>query len=292
VAFHEDRANILVREGAAFLGLLQHIAQHIPWCRHTFVAIQRSFINAVHVAQVSTNNMKKFINAFKLLEELPTTENRAYHEFIAKQKSHCIFKSGHHNSDFRDDIRLITQLTTEHQYRVTPIAHVIPRVHDFTAYCESCEYGAGGYSSDLGFICHIEWPIDKQGLDELIQDTTHINILEHASLLITYAMAQVALQQRPFLATHQHPTITIFTDNKTAESWAYKAISSSSHRVSKYISKLACALQINSSLGLNATYLEGSRNVIADRISRITNNLSFDSQLQAIQQEFEELRSC
>jgi len=181
-AFHEDRASILVREGAAFLGFLQHIAQHIPWFRHTFVAIQRSFINAVHVAQVSTDNMKKFINAFKLLEELPTTEHRAYHEFIAKQKSNCIFKSAHHKiwitSDFRDDIRLITQLTTEHEYWVTPIAHIIPRVHDFTAYCDSCKYGAGGYSSDLGFIWHIEWPIDKHGIDELIQDTTHINVLE------------------------------------------------------------------------------------------------------------------
>jgi hypothetical protein len=132
----------------------------------------------------------------------------------------------------------------------------------------------------------------KTDIDDEHDQRTHINILEYLSILITYALAQAALAKQPHLASHQHPTLNIFTDNATAESWTYKAIASSNVRLSKYISKLACALQINSSLGLHATHLEGSKNVIADKISRITHDSSFPSQIQAIQKEHEEIRNC
>ena len=40
----------------------------------------------------------------------------------------------------------------------TPITHVIPRTPTATAFGDSCLEGAGGYSIELGFWWHIDFP--------------------------------------------------------------------------------------------------------------------------------------
>jgi hypothetical protein len=40
----------------------------------------------------------------------------------------------------------------------TPITHLIPRTLTATAFGDSCLEGAGGYSIELGFWWHIDFP--------------------------------------------------------------------------------------------------------------------------------------
>ena len=40
----------------------------------------------------------------------------------------------------------------------TPIAHMIPRAHSFSTCGDDCLFGGGGFSVELKFWWHLEWP--------------------------------------------------------------------------------------------------------------------------------------
>ena len=83
----------------------------------------------------------------------------------------------------------------------TPIAHLVRREPDFKAWGDSCLYAAGGFCLDLKFWWQLDWPEEiysktlkfvrnnKKG--ELIS----INLLEYATILITYAACTVAFEE-------------------------------------------------------------------------------------------------
>ena len=80
------------------------------------------------------------------------------------------------------------------------------------------------------------------------------------------------------------------TDNKTSEAWTHKACTSSS--AGKALGRVFCNLLLNNRLGINAQYLEGARNIIADRISRIHKNTHAKFDFGQLLQEFPQLGGC
>jgi len=218
-------------------------------------------------------------------------------------KAKAIYTMGGHHPNvrittaFRQDLNLILALASDITLWTTPIPHIIPRTPDYTAFCDSCSYGAGGYCPELGFMWHFFWPkpvINQCGdVDVPFQETsnTHINLLEYASILITYAIAQRILRDDSTLATHSYPTLRVHTDNTTAQCWTYKA-ASSVDRGAKDLARINCALQLGASLGLHAVHIKGEDNFIADDISRITNDLHVLSQLQTLTHRHAALQNC
>jgi hypothetical protein len=305
--FHDGRRQISIVEGATLLGNLEHAGCHFPWFRQAYSTIRSSFNTALSKAKKRSSLVNTYIDA-KRLEGASFDD---YHSNLARfhrrQIEREIFRQGGQEHkiwitpDFRNDLNLISSLVSDASLWNTPIPHIIPRVHDFNAYCDSCQYGAGGFSTELGFMWHWFWPSKvSHSKNTIVLDmdfdhptgTTHINLLEYAALLITYAIAKEILAENPTLADHSYPTVEIHTDNTSALCWTKKTIASSDS-VAKHLARLACSLQINTRLGLVASHIEGASNCIADSISRCTPDDSpIVCQLQALQARHSELQNC
>ena len=74
----------------------------------------------------------------------------------------------------------------------TPIAHVIPRSPTASSLGDSCLEGAGGYSIELGFWWHINFPKEVKQRTLLFKSDNKdgtlisINVLEFVTVIINY----------------------------------------------------------------------------------------------------------
>jgi len=114
--------------------------------------------------------------------------------------------------------------------------------------------------------------------------------------VLTYSIARCVLRDNPTLAPDTYPTILIHSDNTSACSWATKTVASN-NSITKHVTRLACALQINARLGLHVQYIEGGQNIVADAISRLPVltpfcPLIFKSQLTEVVQAHPCLKNC
>jgi len=301
--FHPHRNSITILEGAELLGNLDHLGSVIPWFRHVYSNIRASFNTCIRAVNKQIEQSEDYITALSQLDSYSGFELKNYLRFIARWKARTIY---HHEGssptifltkDFKNDINLIRTLVEDRDLWITPIPHIIPRVHPYTAYCDSCMYGAGGFSTELGFFWHIYWPQHALPLDDQSSNrTTHINMLEYLAITITYAIAQRILRHNPTLASDTYPTILINSDNTTACRWATNTVASSSS-ITKHVARMACALQINARLGLHVQYIEGGLNIVADALSRLPVltpfcSTNFELQLNAVLHAHPCLQNC
>jgi hypothetical protein len=154
----------------------------------------------------------------------------------------------------------------------TPIGHIIKRMPYAIALGDACLYGGGGFCIKLKFWWHISWPdkiIKKTKLhlaDNSNGDFVSINVLEFITIIINYAAALTALlldghDSDPF------PVLLNFADNMSSVRWTNHHCKGSLK--ARALGRLFCGLLANSFLGINAKWLSGDSNVIADAISRI-----------------------
>jgi hypothetical protein len=179
----------------------------------------------------------------------------------------------------------------------SPIAHLIIRTADYTAWGDSSLYGAGGFSLDLHFWWQYDWPKEIQARnittintrDPATGETISINALEYATVLINYAAAREAYELIPSTAKPTNPVLLNWADNTAAISWTKKMCKSSEG--GKALSRILCSQMINNPMGLNASHVAGVDNVIADRISRVHTSHT-NPEFDTLMQEFPNLRSC
>jgi len=108
-----------------------------------------------------------------------------------------------------------------------------------------------------------------------------INLLEYIAIIISYAAAISLSSHHSHHKKHPFPTIKIFSDNKSAIAWTTKA--SASTPSGKSLALLLASLLLNQPLGLWSGYVEGHKNVLADKISRMQTNskkITFSTLLQ------------
>jgi hypothetical protein len=269
---HRERFNIL--KMAELLGNLDHIGANLPWFRHVYINIRKTFNHCLRdKLQVfkSSDNYKDLITRINSTPDDDTRSTLTHHLTQLQTKYIYANTQAHEEAylspNFKEDLGLITALSSEPSFWFTPIPHIIHRIHPFTAFCDSCEYGAGGFSPELGFIWHLHWPTQQN--DDLLDDTTHINIKEFISIIITFALARSHLLHHPALAPDTYPTIIIKSDNTSAISWSTKGIASD-NKIAHHFSRILCSLRLNSNLGLHVEHIPGEDNGVSDDISRIS----------------------
>jgi hypothetical protein len=164
------------------------------------------------------------------------------------------------------------------------------------ALCDSSLDAAGGYCEKLSFWWYIEWPAEirqrtlryiRNGKDGRLID---INVLEYASILITYLICCHLISERGMLAEDPHPTVLISGDNSCSESWSTKGAKHS--RVGRALGRLQCALMLKNDVGLNVEHISTDDNVVADDISRIDSEDKLTHQFPLLQQKHQVLRGC
>ena len=163
-AFHLHRKTCSILDGAQLLGFLEHIGTYLPWFRHLYGNIRESFNDALRKSSKNIEHTDAYISCLHSIKHLEGTDLQYHMKYLAKMKAKAIYTIGGHHpnvritTDFRQDLNLILALASDITLWTTPIPHIIPRTPNYTAFCDSCSYGAGGYCSQSGFMWHFFWP--------------------------------------------------------------------------------------------------------------------------------------
>ena len=178
----------------------------------------------------------------------------------------------------------------------TPIAHVIKREPDFTTTGDASLEAGGGFSYNL-FWWHIEWPSEIKSLTlknirvsrkcKFTDQLVSINLLEFFVEIINYAAITLLYNNDNTICEHDQPTLLNWTDNKTALSWIRKAATRTEK--GKALQRILCNIMINNPLGLQADYIKGEHNTLADAISRVFSSTSSNT-FSKLHQEFPQLK--
>jgi hypothetical protein len=168
---------------------------------------------------------------------------------------------------FRDKLQPASTILWE-----TPIAHLIPRTPTATAFGDSCLQGAGGYSIELGFWWHIDFPEEVKRRTLLHKSDNDdgqlisINVLEFVTVVINY-LASLHVITKTNFTDDPHPVLLNVTDNMSALKWTTGACRRS--KIGRRLARFFCSLLINSPLGINSQWISTVANEIADDISRL-----------------------
>ena len=128
------------------------------------------------------------------------------------------------SKEMRETIDVIIKaLDSPHVNTRALMGHLIPRDPSGTAWSDSSLQAAGGYSIDMKFWWHIEWPeeIRRRTLLHLRNNKDgrliSINVLEYAGIIITFVAATHYFLSNP-RDTDSQPVARLVADNSASES--------------------------------------------------------------------------
>jgi hypothetical protein len=216
------------------------------------------------------------------------------------QRTHRSPKQYFINETLRDEIAAIREIIDPASgiSLESAIGHMVKRSAAFEGLSDACMYGAGGYSTQLKYWWHWKWPdlIFKQTTKFVKgKDSIDINVLEFIGMIINFAGALVATETDGLVGIDPFPIMLLCADNMSAVSWIMKFCLKS--LIGRALGRLFCFLLIESSLGINAKWIAGVDNDIADVISRLKEQFldedgesNFD--YACLKQTFPQLKDC
>ena len=136
---------------------------------------------------------------------------------------------------------------------------------------DSCLEGAGGYSIELGFWWHIDFPKEGKQRTLLFKSNNKdgmlipINILKFVTVIINYCASLHVITTTNF-TKGPHPVLLNVTDNASYLSWTTGACQKS--KIGHCLALFFCSLLINSPLGINSQWISTTANEIPEDIYR------------------------
>ena len=301
--WHAKRKTYTIRQAAELAGSLEFFASMATWIRFLTYSIKNSILLALRTNTKiisSTKSMQTWLHDSNLSDLDFETLSRKHFAFSKIMKATWNLKTTFFiTTSLRNELLYLHKIFSSKKYKISsPIAHVIPRDPDFIAYGDACLDGAGGFSTSLKFWWFFQWPpiVQKQNIKNFKQtykspngQILSINLFEYVAIIISYAAAILSYRIKRANSTHPFPVIKIYSDNKSAIAWSTKA--SASSKAGKSMSLLLASLLVNEPMGLWTGYIEGEKNVLADRISRMkTNNKQISFSL--LSQAYPDLKHC
>ena len=181
-----------------------------------------------------------------------------------------------------------------------PIAYLIKKTPFATAFGDACLDAAGGFSVELKFWWHLQFPetVVRRTLkylkDNRKKDLISINVLEFLTVIIDYCAAHTVITTQN-VTDDPHPVLLSMADNTSAHSWTTHTCKGS--MLGRLLAKFFCMLLMDYKLGINSEWISTHDNFIADDISRLkklntssSKHFSFD--YSALQQKYPQLRTC
>ena len=303
--WHIHRKRFTVNEAAVLCGKIGHMAEVVPAIYHLLTHMFTSIAAALNKnKKYLALTSKTFREAMKEAARSIESENDLKQVSFARGK----VAKGQHRSKLQHNIlpTLREELTLLHDIlddpTVTwscPIAHLVPRQPDAEAAGDSSLRAAGGWSTDLGFWWHLEWP------DEVVKRTKlflpdnksgkfiSINLLEYATVIINYAASLVA-----YTSGHTNinpdtvpfPVLLNWADNKASIKWTN--VMCTANQAGRSLGRLFCALLLDNPLGINCDYIRTTDNTIADDISRLKKSNDGIYNYSSLLQDFPQLQDC
>ena len=300
--WHQGKSTFNASEITALTGKIARIGEACKWIYHLLPHLYASIEYAL---ASNKKHYNKFSPSFRqMLQALKTTKNKDLAEANFAMRS--VARKVHHspkryfiNETLRDEIAAIREIIDPASgvSLESAIAHMIKREAKANAKSDSCLYGGGGFCRYYRVWWHVTWA--KEIFLRTIKftkgkDLITINDLEFMAMIINFAAALVAIEQDG-IGEDPHPVILLWADNQSAVSWITKMCLKS--MAGRALGRLFCFLLIDSPLGVNAKWIAGLENTIADVISRLKESTldsdghsNFD--FSCLKQTFPQLQDC
>ena len=303
--WHAGRKSFSILDSVKLLGIVENWAEISPWVRFLLSSLRLAVTAALHASRVLVCKRKEIlIMASEVAKEPYMDIKDLRQKFLDRKIARDVYHS--HVKVFitvkmREELDFLIQvLEDDSKFPLSsPIAHLAQRIPDCQTFGDACLDAAGGFSEDLKFWWHLQFPLcirkltlrhfqilvkEKRG-HELIT----INVLEFVTEIINFAAALTFHGLNPEWAGHPYPTLLNWTDNRTARAWLRKAALKSD--MARRLQKILCSMMINSPLGLSGDYIQGVDNVIADSISRVYSNTNEIPSYTSLLQKLPQLRT-
>jgi len=296
--FHYQRKSFTVKEMERVTGMLVFVAATAPWLKFIMSQVYVSLAAAIgnNTAHLNRTNKQFRKQLMEARSQQAPNHKRTFSQACWTRQVHSCPKGHWINTTLREELHLIAKALTSGSVTLkTPIAHLVRRDPSAEAWSDSSLRAAGGYSTDLKFWWHIEWPaqVAKYTLVyvQSNKDGTlvSINVLEYAALLVNYAAACCYyLQHTP--RDDPFPVVRFYVDNTSSEAWGMKGCTGS--LIGRALSRLQCAMMIGNNVAARTARVDTKANVIADRISRVNRATNIAHEFPRIAQDYPELSGC
>lgn len=283
------------------LGKLDNAAGVCDWTRFLFLSTRQALLLALRKCKDKVYNNKSFATYIK------DAHNNSDDEFGLLRKKFALSKiaKGIWNSkckcfittDLKQELMMLESIIKNPSIQwSTPVSHLVKRSPDFEVWGDSSLKHAGGYSHNMKFWWHIEWPtsIQSKTLDKFVvkakidEKIISINLLEYCVIIINYAIASHLLEKNLINTNQEYPLLLNWTDNMSAMAWTKKAAVSTP--AGKALSKIFCYLCMNNDMACISDYINTTANECADLISRpLTHNNKLDFSI--LLQKYPQLKS-
>ena len=177
--------------------------------------------------------------------------------------------------ELRLELDFLTYLfeDSQQEFWKTPIAQSVPRIAHFLAYSDACLKGLGAVCARLRFMFSITVRQDvylrtKKFVSRGPSLIT-INELELAAAILLFAAVRLAVLQGRHENCSEWPVLQLFIDNISAKKFINKGTTNSPG--ARALLRLLAMLTRGSPVSLNAEYIPGVENKVADALSRIEN---------------------
>ena len=139
------------------------------------------------------------------------------------------------NTTLKLDILFLREIIYEPEkyHLYMPIAHIIKRTPEFSANLDACLTGAGGVSRNTNFWWFLPWLEDiiymilKAFVIRLRVDADtfiSINLLEYATILVSYASTLLAWSEKSLSSDQTYPIVRIEAYNITSVAWTKRPL--------------------------------------------------------------------
>ena len=257
--WHSFRKTFVIKEAATMLGRLDNAAGVCDWARFLFLSTRQALLLALRKCKDEVYNNKSFATYIK------DAHNHSDDEFGLLRKKFALSKiaKGIWNSkckcfitkDLKQELMLLESIIKNPSIQwSTPVSHLVKRSPDFEVWGDSSLKYAGGYSHNMKFWWHIEWPtsIQSKTLDKFVvkakidEKIISINLLEYCVIIINYAIASHLLAKNLINTNQEYPLLLNWTDNMSAMPWTKKVAVSTP--AGKELSKIFCYLCMNNDM--------------------------------------------
>lgn len=296
------------------IGKIGHIAQAVPWVYHLISHLYASVSYALTKnRELLASNSKEFNDLLKVVKGeasyqiLGQDDDQQINLNVVTFAKSRVAKLPHLLDNrypivksMRNELDFLIQLLEDKNINWhSPIAHNVERDPTFNSHADSCLEEMGGFSIKLSFMWHVVFPeaICKRTI-KYVKSGSHqigINVLEFAAIIINYAAALTAIATS-FPGDDPYPILLNHADNKSAVKWVRLCTESI---IGRRLAILFCFLIMDEPLGINAKWLAGDENEIADAISRIkskmstnTSSLNYTDLFQSLKQQYPVLQNC
>ena len=205
------------------------------------------------------------------------------------------------NKSLREELNLLIKIIGDEAIKwQNPISHtMIPRTPDFQAWGDSSLYTAGGYSTDLNFYWHIQWPQSIQSKsvkffkrkEKFQGEIISINLLEYIVIINNCAISSYLFFHNNMGLTYKYQTLLDWSDNRSAILHGQNKQPLVLQEEKLFLVFFALCLSIMTFNVYQIIRIHTSQNIIADDISRIKTIFS-EASFTKLFQDHVALRLC